>query len=328
MRNRIVLLILAGLLTISLAGCKNETSTPNTAKKDAESESMESSIPDYMEKGDTVAKVDTAVKDNAGAVKEDETEKADEVVKTTEKETMETEAEKVQMSVTVKETVENTGQNVKNPETETNTVVTGQPETSKPVETKPIENTEPADTQTSSEQPKTEDVTVQAPSDVSSEVSSEMTTEHKATAADTKAVADKVIEYINAYRSTPATKLTGLTAYAEYRSRQLVYNFAHDTADERAAATALQYGTYIDPTQYGISGEAYYTAGAREAIAKAGYTGTVDEVAEGLALLVKNSTGHWAYVGSSDYSYIAVGVTYESGMWYCDIAMAMENTDN
>ena len=51
-------------------------------------------------------------------------------------------------------------------------------------------------------------------------------------------------------------------------------------------------------------------------------------VAEKIALLVKNSSGHWNYVGSSDYSYIAVGVTYESGVWYCDIAMAMENSDN
>ena len=319
MKNRIVLLILAGLLSIGLAGCKNETQNLNTANKGAASESIESDIPDYVERGDTVAKVDTAVKDNAGVVKEDETQKADEVVKNT---------EKVQTSVTVKETAENTGQTVKNTETEKSTVVSGQPENSKSVETKPMETTQPVDTQTSSEQPKTEDVMMQAPSDVSSEVPSEIVTEHKAKAADSKEVADKVIEYINAYRNAPATKLTGLTAYAEYRSRQLIHNFAHDTADERAAATALQYGTYIDPTQYGISGEAYYTAGAREAIAKAGYTGTVDEVAEGLALLVRNSPGHWAYVGSNDYSYIAVGVAYESGMWYCDIAMTMENTDN
>lgn len=149
----------------------------------------------------------------------------------------------------------------------------------------------------------------------------------KATANDSQAVADKVIEYINSYRSSPATKLPGLTKYAEYRSRQLISNFAHDTDDERAAATALQYGTYIDPPLYGMTGEPYYTAGAREAIAKGGYVGTIDEVAQRLATLVKNSAGHWAYVGSNEYPYIAVGVTYESGMWYCDIAMARENTD-
>ncbi len=149
-----------------------------------------------------------------------------------------------------------------------------------------------------------------------------------ATANDNKAVADKVLEYINSYRSTPATKLPGLTVYAEYRSRQLIRNFAHDTFEERAAATALQYGTYIDPTLYGIEGEPYYEPGAREAIAKAGYAGSIDYVAKSIANLVKNSASHWAYVGSSDYSYIAVGVTYESGLWYCDIAVARENTDN
>lgn len=150
----------------------------------------------------------------------------------------------------------------------------------------------------------------------------------KATASDSVAVANKVIEYINSYRSSPATKLPGLTKYTEYRSRQLISNFAHDTFDERAAATALQYGTYIDPPLYGMTGEPYYESGAREAIAKGGYVGTIDEVAKRLADLVKNSAGHWAYVGSSEYSYIAVGITYESGMWYCDIAMARVNTDN
>ena len=135
-------------------------------------------------------------------------------------------------------------------------------------------------------------------------------------AEDARAVADKVLEYINSFRTSPAVKLPGLTSYAEYRSRQLIRNFAHDTNDERAAATALQYG------------EPYYRANAGEAIAKAGYVGTVDEVAYKLATLVRNSAEHWCYIGSAEYGYIAVGVTYESGMWYCDIAVAAENTDN
>ena len=145
-------------------------------------------------------------------------------------------------------------------------------------------------------------------------------------AEDARAVADKVLEYINSFRTSPAVKLPGLTSYAEYRSRQLIRNFAHDTNDERAAATALQYGEYVDPSVYGGSGEPYYNAG--EAIAKAGYVGTVDEVAYKLATLVRNSAEHWCYIGSAEYGYIAVGVTYESGMWYCDIAVAAENTDN
>ena len=147
-------------------------------------------------------------------------------------------------------------------------------------------------------------------------------------AEDARVVADKVLEYINSFRTSPAVKLPGLTSYAEYRSRQLIGNFAHDTNDERAAATALRYGEYVDPSVYGGSGEPYYRANAGESIAKAGYAGTVDEVAYKLATLVKNSAEHWCYIGSAEYGYIAVGVTYESGMWYCDIAVAAENTDN
>ena len=81
------------------------------------------------------------------------------------------------------------------------------------------------------------------------------------------------------------------------------------------------------PCVYGGSGEPYYRANARVAIAKGGYSGTVDEVALKLAILIKNSPNHWNYIGSSEYSYIAVGVTYESGMWYCVLTVAAENTD-
>ena len=76
-------------------------------------------------------------------------------------------------------------------------------------------------------------------------------------AEDARAVADKVLEYINSFRTSPAVKLPGLTSYTEYRSRQLISNFAHDTNDERAAATALQYGEYVNPSVYGGSGEPY-----------------------------------------------------------------------
>lgn len=152
-------------------------------------------------------------------------------------------------------------------------------------------------------------------------------TEPQADAKDTAAVAQRILEYINQYRSSAATKLSGLAEYAQYRSRQLVSNFAHDTADQRAAATALQYGEYVDPSVFGGSGQPYYRANAREAIAKAGYVGTIDDVALKLATLVKNSPNHWNYIGDPAYSYIAVGVTYESGMWYCAITVVSENTD-
>lgn len=154
----------------------------------------------------------------------------------------------------------------------------------------------------------------------------------KATTSNCAEIANRIIAYINEYRSEEGrgyvTKLPGLTEYAEYRSRQLVANFAHDTIDERAAATALQYGQYIDPELYGIIGEPYYTTNAREAIAKTTLGGTADAVALHIARMARNSADHWRYVGDSEYSFIAVGVTYESGSWYCCIAVAKVNTDN
>ena len=183
--------------------------------------------------------------------------------------------------------------------------------TTMPTETTPSQ-TESTETKTETTQPPAEET---------------VPTEPRAGKDDTAAVAQRVLEYINRYRSSPATRLSGLTEYAQYRSRQLVSNFAHDTADQRAAATALQYGEYVDPSVFGGSGQPYYRANAREAIAKAGYAGTIDEIALKLATLVKNSPNHWNYIGDSQYCYIAAGVTYESGMWYCAITVASENTD-
>ena len=189
-------------------------------------------------------------------------------------------------------------------------------ESSKPNETtKPTETTKPQTEPTQKEPEATNPPAETVP------------TEPRAGKNDTAAVAQRVLEYINQYRSNPATRLSGLTEYAQYRSRQLVSNFAHSTADQRAAATALQYGEYVDPNVFGGSGQPYYRANAREAIAKAGYVGTIDEVAMKLATLVKNSPNHWNYIGDTQYCYIAVGVTYESDMWYCAITVASENTD-
>ena len=189
-------------------------------------------------------------------------------------------------------------------------------ESSKPNETtNPTETTKPQTEPTQKEPESTEPPAETVP------------TETRAGKNDTAAVAQRVLEYINQYRSSPATRLSGLTEYAQYRSRQLVSNFAHSTTDQRAAATALQYGEYVDPSVFGGSGQPYYRANAREAIAKAGYVGTIDEVAMKLATLVKNSPNHWNYIGDSQYCYIAVGVTYESDMWYCAITVASENTD-
>lgn len=158
------------------------------------------------------------------------------------------------------------------------------------------------------------------------EETSTVLTSARAGKEDAIEVASCVLYYINEFRDEPATYLPDLAEYAQYRSQQIISNFAHDTSDQRAAATTLQYGEYVDPSVFGGRGQPYYRANAREAIAKAGYVGTVDEVAYKLASLVKNSPNHWNYIGSSEYNYIAVGVTYESDMWHCCITITKTYT--
>lgn len=110
-----------------------------------------------------------------------------------------------------------------------------------------------------------------------------------ATAEDAENITDRLIELIDEYRTTEgacnAIKLSELTEYAKYRSRQLVTNFAHDNDDERAAATALQYGKYVDLAIHGLTDEPYYTANAREAIAQTDLGGITENIAKHLAQL-------------------------------------------
>ena len=145
-------------------------------------------------------------------------------------------------------------------------------------------------------------------------------------------VAQKVAEYINKFRTeqgdVTATVIPGLTEYCKYRCTQLKTNFAHETTDQRAAAEALQYGEYVDWSLYGIEGEEnYYTANVREAIGKGNWGGTADEIAYSIADGFRNSKGHWSYVGSSKYTYMAVGVMYDGYYWYVCVCMDSENTD-
>ncbi len=148
--------------------------------------------------------------------------------------------------------------------------------------------------------------------------------------ADT--VAQKAAEYINQFRTeqgdVTATVIPGLTEYCKYRCTQLKTNFAHDIADQRAATEALHYGEYVDWSLYGIEGEEnYYTANVREAIGKGNWGGTADEIAYSIANGFRNSKGHWSYVGSSKYTYMAVGVMYDGYYWYVCVCMDSENTD-
>ena len=136
-----------------------------------------------------------------------------------------------------------------------------------------------------------------------------------------------VIEKINAYRiaqgDTVATMLPGLTEVARYRANELTTNFEH--RGEQHVSTELKYGQYVDLAPYGMPEESYYKGYSREAIGMGDWFGTAESMSDRIADGFHHSKGHWSYVGSSKYPYIAVGVTKANGKWYVCICMSEEN---
>ena len=211
--------------------------------------------------------------------------------------------------------------------TEPTTTATEPPTTAKPKEeSKPTANPKPTESSTAETPKENGCITIAETNDPSTE---EIIIPPKPSA---DIVAQKVAECINQFRAeqgeVTVTVIPGLTEYCKYRCTQLKTNFAHDTTDQRAAAEALQYGEYVDWSLYGIEGEEnYYTANVREAIGKGNWGGTADEIAYSIANGFRNSKGHWSYVGSSKYTYMAVGVMYDGYYWYVCVCMDSENTD-
>lgn len=137
-----------------------------------------------------------------------------------------------------------------------------------------------------------------------------------------------VIEKINAYRiaqgDTATTMLPGLTEVARYRANELITNFSH--SGHQNACNALQYGEFIDMTLYGGTvNDNYYRGYSREAIGMGDWFGTAESMSDRIADGFHHSKGHWAYVGSSEYPCIAVGVTKANGKWYVCVCMSAEN---
>ena len=137
-----------------------------------------------------------------------------------------------------------------------------------------------------------------------------------------------VIEKVNAYRiaqgDTAATMLPGLTEVARYRANELTTNFSHTS--NRDVCDILKYGEFVDMTLYGLTAEdSYYQGFNREAIGMGDWFGTAESMSDRIADGFHHSKGHWSYVGSSKYPYIAVGVIKANGKWYVCICMSEEN---
>lgn len=146
-------------------------------------------------------------------------------------------------------------------------------------------------------------------------------------------VAQYAAQYINQYRieaGVPAcTVLPGMTLVAEYRADQLIYNYSHDPADKREALAYYEYGRWIDATIVGLSPEeSYYEADAAEAICAGFNANDAEAMGKKIADLIRNSSSHWSYVGSSRYSYIGIGVEYRAGAAYGWYGCVMVGTTN
>ena len=209
------------------------------------------------------------------------------------------------------------------PATEPTQPTAAQPATpTEPAQTEPPE-TQPPET----EPPATEPPVTEPPTEATEPEPYEITADFK------RQVAQYARQYINQYRReagvSACTYLPGMTLVAEYRADQLTYNFSHSTADKREALAYYQYGRYVDATLAGLpESESYYEADSAEAIC-AGFKGMdAEALGKAIAKLIRNSGSHWSYIGSSEYSYIGVGVEYREGSeygWYACIMVGSVN---
>ena len=308
MMKRAIAMLMAIMLCMTLIACSNQPMTqPNLESSDSVmSETVDTTSGNEYDDSDGKDTVhsekptENSTPSTTTATEETVTsEKEDDAIKTTEtsspqKETEQTDPpEEIEVTAPPKET-----------------------EQTDPVEESKVEETIPPETEAKTEpteetEPKPEETT---PTDPPS----------------TPEIERLVAQYINQYRAaqgdTSATLLSGLTEVARYRARQLVSDFSHNSNPN--PCTVLQYGEYIDMTLFGgDASESYYRGYNREAIGKGDWFGTADQMAQRIANGFKNSSKHWAYVGDSEYSYMAVGVHYNEsdGKWYCCICMSSKN---
>lgn len=177
----------------------------------------------------------------------------------------------------------------------------------------------------------TETTTEEKPKETEPPVEKEPESEYvKPVVPSASEVEQWVAKYVNEYRQaqgdTNATVLPGLTQVARYRANQLITNFAH--INGRSVCAELKYGKYVDLTEYGFpESDNYYEGYDREAICKGDWGGTAEQIANNIATGFKNSSKHWNYVGDSAYGYMAIGIVYNEAnqTWYCCICMSMEN---
>ena len=289
MTKRVIAMIMAIILCVTLIACSNQAPTQTNIEESKIVTSDTTSVTSSEEETNTSDDT-TAVHSQKPTVNSTPSSTTASDTETTEKENFETKTSET--SVTEKETE-----------------ITAPPKEVEKPKTTEVKETETTAPPVTKEEPKeTESVT--PPS--------------------TAEIEKYVAQYVNQYRSeqgsSKATVLTGLTEVARFRARQLVTNFSHNSIPN--ACNELKYGEFVDMTLYGgTEADSYYQGYNREAIGKGDWFGTAAQIAKRIAKGFKNSSGHWSYVGDSQYGYMAVGVYYNQSeeKWYCCICMSSKN---
>lgn len=226
---------------------------------------------------------------------------------------------------TTEETTEaaTTAVEVTEPETPAPTQKETEQETTTQKQTEP-----PTTTQAATEAPTKASKPTEKQTEAPTKKQEETTTSYWAMQEDAPEIAKRVIKYLNDYRAKEGTfKLVQGTkemqAFADLRSQQLVKNFAHDDDDTLAAVKKLNYG------EFWSDGWVQAFSESTEAIYMSYTSGEIDEVAKSIVDGFHGSKRHWAYLGNVDHEYeelkyVAVGLTYNKGFWYCAIWMDSE----
>lgn len=305
-KNRILAAILATVIILTLAGCGASTQD-NAPVPDSTELSLSATIPTATDsESDTehTTKIDSATEETSAAVS----------TETTEPYESETEPEATQPAATTK------------PQTDKPTEETTAPETAKPTEPTEKEETKPVETSPPpTDPPKVEETAPETEPPKPTEPA--VTTPARPTAAEIEPL---VAQNLNEHRASQGagsmTVLPGLTEVARFRAEQLITNFSHYSDPD--ACTVLKYGEFIDMTELGLdTSQSYYQGYDAEACAKGNWSGSAEDIARRIADGFRNSSGHWRYLGSPEYTYMAVGLTYDTytAKWYCCVCVSSTN---
>ena len=158
-----------------------------------------------------------------------------------------------------------------------------------------------------------------------------------------------ILSELNRYRveagQEPLTYLPRLSEVCQYRAYQIYEKFGddvHNDDDIHEAFNKFEYGTYFDAAAWeqdkanNIPGyvpkdvteaDNYWTPGGTEAVTSlyGAVYHTSDEHGTVAMESLRNSTGHWSYLGSDLYSYVGIGVYCGTNGIYTNIWVCSTN---